>query len=247
MPNPGPVYLVIAEAIRKEIISERLAPHTRLDSEPELARRHQVARETVRRALSRLSDDAVIYRRRGSGSFVAEPRVAQDLQQLFSFTEFMEYMGLRPGSKLLEAGVLRISDPESPILHWLRLKPGTKVVHLRRLRLGSGEPLVVASTWLPETIFRSILKKDLRRHSVYEVMEQMGRKPSHATQTIEAVTLGEAEAKLLTVPAGSAALLIRRVGYSHGVPVEYAVDYYRGDRTRFRVRLGALEPRPSGA
>jgi hypothetical protein len=30
-----------------------------------------------------------------------------------------------------------------------------------------------------------------------------------------------------------------------GLPVEYAVDYYRGDRTKFRVRLGVLEQRLS--
>ena len=45
---------------------------------------------------------------------------------------------------------------------------------------------------------------------------------------------------------GSAALLIRRVGYARGVPVEYAIDYYRGDRTKFRVRLGVLEQRLAG-
>ena len=64
-------------------------------------------------------------------------------------------------------------------------------------------------------------------------------------QTIEAITLPEEEAALLTVPPGSAALLVRRVGYAQGVPVEYAVDHYRADRTTFRVRLGLLEQRLS--
>jgi DNA-binding GntR family transcriptional regulator len=63
---------------------------------------------------------------------------------------------------------------------------------------------------------------------------------------MEAVTLEKDDATLLTVPTGSAALLIRRVGYARGVPVEYAIDYYRGDRTKFRVRLGVLEQRLAG-
>jgi len=74
----------------------------------------------------------------------------------------------------------------------------------------------------------------------------MGRKPTDAIQTIVAVTLDEEQAALLGVSPGSPALLIRRVGYASGVPVEYAIDYYRGDRTTFRVRLGVLEQRFAG-
>ena len=66
-----------------------------------------------------------------------------------------------------------------------------------------------------------------------------------AAQTIEAVTLSAEDAALLTVPTGSPALLVRRVGYAKGVPVEYAIDQYRADRTTFRVRLGVLEQRLS--
>jgi len=234
-------YQEIAEAIRNDISSQHLGPHSRLPSEPDLARRFGAARETVRRALSLLEDDGIIYRRRAVGSFVAEARVDQALDQLFSFTEFMVYRGLKPGSRLLEAAVERIATPDSPVLHHLGLKPGAKVIHLSRIRTGSGEPLVIASTWLPEARFRGFLNHDLRRHSVYEIMGRMGSKPTDAIQTIEAVTLDPKRAKLLAVAAGSPAIMIRRIGYSHGLPVEYAIDYYRGDRTTFRVRLGVLE------
>lgn len=236
-------YQAIAEAIRKEISAKQLAPHTRLSSEPELAKRFGAARETVRRALSVLREDGIIYRRHAVGSFVAEPRVDQALDQLFSFTEFMVYRGMKPGSRLLDADVESIADPESPVLHYLGLKPGARVIRLKRLRTGSGEPLVIANTWLPEAEFQGFLNRDLRRHSVYEIMAVMGHKPTDAIQTIVAVTLDEEQADLLQVAPGSAAIMIRRIGYSYGLPVEYAIDYYRGDRTTFRVRLGVLEQR----
>jgi len=239
----GPLYLEIAASIRDEIVRKGLKPHTRIDSEPELVRRFGAARATVRRALAKLQEEGLLYTRQAVGTFVAEPRVEQDLDQLFSFSEFMIYRGLKPGARMLEAKVQRITEPESPILRHLELKSGARVVYLRRLRLGSGEPLVIANTWLPEERFPGFLKKDIERHSVYEIMAQMDYKPTHAVQSMEAVALDAEEAGLLTVPEGSAALLIRRIGYAHGLPVEYAVDYYRGDRTRFRVRLGVLEQR----
>jgi GntR family transcriptional regulator len=238
-------YLAIAESIRNEIATKHLPPHARLPSESELVKRYGKARATIRRALAKLQDERLIYSRPAVGSFVAEPRVEQELDQLFSFTEFMVYRGLIPGTRIIRAEVQHIADLDSPVLHYLHLKPGARVIFLKRLRLGSGQPLVIANTWLPEMRFPKFLTHDLERHSVYEIMETLGLKPTDAIQTIEAVTLQAEESGLLTVPQGAAALLVRRVGYARGVPVEYALDYYRGDRTTFRVRLGVLERRLS--
>lgn len=239
------VYTDIAEAMRQEILSENLPAHHRLPSEFELVARYGAARATVRRALAMLEEEGLIYRRQAVGSFVAEPRVAQDLDQLFSFTEFMVYRGFKPGSKLITAELQRIEDPESPLLHYLGLRVGAEVIYIRRLRLGGGQPLVIANTWLPAARFPNFLSHDLEQQSIYEIMQIIGGKPTDAIQTMEAIMLPEEEAALLTVPTGSAALLIRRVGYANGIPVEYAIDHYRGDRTTFRVRLGVLEKRLS--
>ncbi len=245
MGKNGAVYLDIADAIRHEILSQELPAHTRLPSEPDLAVKFRAARATVRRALAKLQDEGLIYSRQAVGSFVAEPHVEQDLDQLFSFTEFMVYRGMKPGTRLIRTETQQIHDPESPVLHYLGLRPDSKVLYIRRLRLGGSDPLVIASTWLPESHFPEFWDHDLKQESVYEIMGASGHKPTDAIQTMEAIALNAEDAALLTVPEGSAALLIRRVAYASGVPVEYAIDLYRGDRTKFRVRLGVLEKRLS--
>ena len=239
----GQRYLAIAESIRKTILSKRMPPHTRISSEAQLVKEFHVARATVRRALARLQEERLVYSRPAIGTFVAEARIEQDLDQLVSFSQFMIYSGLVPGTRILEAVVQTIRDAESPVLRGLQLKPGSKAIYLRRLRLGSGEPLVIANTWLPARLCPGFLRQDLKRHSVYEIMTRMGYKPIDAMQTTESITLPQEEANLLQVAEGSPALLIRRLAYSRGMPVEYAVDHYRGDRTTFRVRLGVLEQR----
>jgi GntR family transcriptional regulator len=241
------VYLKIADAIRHDILSRELAVHTRLPSEPELAIKYNAARATIRRALAKLQDEGLIYSRQAVGSFVAEPHVEQDLDHLFSFTEFMVYRGMKPGTRLIQAETQQIDDPESPLLHYLGLRPGAQTLHIRRLRLGGSDPLVIANTWLSAARFPGFWDHDLEKQSIYEIMGETGNKPTDAVQTIEAVTLEAEDAALLTVPAGSAALLVRRVAYASGLPVEYALDLYRGDRTKFRVRLGVLEKRLSAS
>lgn len=241
MQKNAPRYLDIAASVRQEILSKDLRPHARLPSEPELVRRFGAARATVRRALAVLQDEGRVYSRQAVGTFVAEPPVEQELDQLSGFTEFMTHRGLKPGSRLIAAEVQRIKDPKSPVLLHLGLPAGAGVLFVRRLRLAGQQPLVIANTWLSAARFPGFLKQDLERVSIYDVMGTAGYRPTEAVQTIEAVTLEAADAKLLTVPKGSAALLIRRAGTARGVPVEYAIDYYRADRTRFRVHLGALD------
>src|SRR5437899_12079572 len=114
MGKNGSLYLEIADAMRDEIVSQGLAVHTRLPSEPELAIKYGAARATIRRALAKLQDEGLIYSRQAVGSFVAEPRVEQDLDQLFSFTEFMAYRGMKPGTRLIRTQTQQIDDTESP-------------------------------------------------------------------------------------------------------------------------------------
>lgn len=239
--NRSTRYLNLAAAIRQEILSG-LPANAQLPSEPELAARFGAARATIRRALAELQQEGLITSRQGAGTFVAEPRVEQDLEQLFSFTEFMLQRGLHPGSRLLLAEARVLRNDASDVLRHLRLHTGSRVIHIRRLRLGGGDPLVIANTWLPAARFPGLLRRNLQKilqhHSIYELMEQMDQKPTYAAQSIEVKPLGPEDASLLATQPGLPALIIQRVGYAHDIPVEYAMDYYRADRTRFHVRLG---------
>jgi DNA-binding GntR family transcriptional regulator len=77
----------------------------------------------------------------------------------FSFTELMVYRGIKPGSKLITAEAQQVSSPDSPLLHYLALRPGAKVWHVRRLRLGGKQPLVIANIGCRWRSFRIFLLK----------------------------------------------------------------------------------------
>ena len=52
---------------------------------------------------------------------------------------------------------------------------------------------------------------------------------------IEAALAGKNEGRLLTIGAGQPVLIMNRLVYlKDGMPVEYAEDVYRADRTRFK-------------
>lgn len=68
--DPRPASRQIANALRAAIRTRRLEPGDKLPSQPQLAERYGVARETVKAALRILRDERLIVTRQGSGAFV---------------------------------------------------------------------------------------------------------------------------------------------------------------------------------
>src|ERR1700757_493948 len=68
-------WRLIAEELRRDIVTGSKAPGTKLPSEGELAERFGVHRNTVRQAVAALAADHLVVSRRGSGPFVAEHTV----------------------------------------------------------------------------------------------------------------------------------------------------------------------------
>lgn len=68
--DPKQASQQITDRIRAAILTGKLAPGDKLPSQPELATRFGVARETVKRALDPLRTERLILTRQGSGAFV---------------------------------------------------------------------------------------------------------------------------------------------------------------------------------
>src|SRR4051795_11511880 len=68
--DPRQASQQIANKLRAAILTQRLKPGERLPSQPDLATRYGVARETVKRALDILKSDRLVISRQGSGVFV---------------------------------------------------------------------------------------------------------------------------------------------------------------------------------
>src|SRR5437879_13874413 len=72
-----------------------------IPSERRLSSDLGVSRLTLRAALDDLVRDGYLVRRHGSGTFVSEPKIAQQLT-LTSFTEDMRRRGMTAGSRTIE-------------------------------------------------------------------------------------------------------------------------------------------------
>src|SRR5438445_5246781 len=93
---------------------EQLGVGTAIPSERQLSADLGVSRLTVRAALDDLAREGYVVRRRGSGTYVQQPKIAQELT-MTSFSEDMRRRGMVPGCRTLsmapELSGARLSRP----------------------------------------------------------------------------------------------------------------------------------------
>jgi DNA-binding LacI/PurR family transcriptional regulator len=79
--SPDPYYQQIKDALRDEIVSGRLKPGALVPDERSMAIALKVSRKTTRRALLELTEEGLLRRFRGRGTFVRETVVPKKFQR----------------------------------------------------------------------------------------------------------------------------------------------------------------------
>lgn len=234
------VHGQIEDWLSDAIAAGRLAPGDRLPTEQDLAAWLGVSRMTLRHALAELAQRGLVTRTvgRSGGTFVAEPKVEQDLTVLAGFSEQLRRNGLVAGARVLAAAEVTANAAAAAALE---IAVGDLVYEVRRLRLAGGQPMLIEHSLFPAVRCPGLLDYRLDG-SLYELLEdKWGQRPYRAKEVLEPVTAGVREAEALGVAEGAPLMLVERTAYAQsGLPLEYARDLFRGDRTRVVVWTSEL-------
>ena len=214
---------------------EQLDVGEAIPSERQLSSDLGVSRLTVRAALDDLVREGLLVRRHGSGTFVSEPKIAQELT-MTSFTEDMQRRGMVAGSRTLD---LRISPAGAHLGRLLHVSPSEPVVVIDRLRLADRATMAIETLHVRASLVPGLSAADLERQSFYELLlERYGIDIVGGVQTIEPTVTNETESEALGVPLHSPAFVFERTTRSGtGEIVEYVRSIYRGDRYRLVTEL----------
>lgn len=213
---------------------EQLGVGVAIPSERQLCVDLGVSRLTVRAALDELVREGHLERRRGSGTFVREPKIAQELT-MTSFSEDMRRRGLRPESRTISLTSILAG---ARLGRFLNVSPSERVVVAQRLRLADGETMAIEELHVPEALVPGLTARDLEEQSFYELLEQRyGIAVTGGLQAIEPTVTNEDESEALGVPLHSPAFLFERTTHAGGQTVEFVRSIYRGDRYRLVTEL----------
>ncbi len=233
--SPMPLYYQLEQALRAQIESGAWPPGSVIHSERELMQAAGVSRATVRQAIGNLMQEGLLERVHGRGTFVARPKLEQEMRTVYSFAEQMGVRGIQLEDHLLQRHRVPASED---LAHLLAVTPGAPLVHIKRVRLLSGEPLMLDSSYVPFHLCPGLLTDPFESPLYRMLAERYDLPPLHCTDALEPVLADETQAHLLHVDAASPLMFLERVTFTRGdVPLHVARNFIPGSRCRFRVDL----------
>ena len=237
----APHYLRIYRELKRQIESGQLVPGVQLPAQRELSQTFSVTLMTLRQAMQLLGQEGLIVTRHGRGTFVAERPLSYQMRSLRSLAQEMEAQGQVLTTTVLDR---RFEDALPHVAEQLALEAPDAVLRLERLRCVDARPIVYQRSYLPSWVAAPLDGVDLSQGSLYDVLDQaFGTVVERAQETIRAVELGPAEARLLGAAAASPAILSERLTFTTGDrPIIYDEAFMPGDRVvvsadRFRSDL----------
>src|SRR6187397_791154 len=140
---------------------EQLDVGDAIPSERQLCADLGVSRLTVRAALDDLVRDGMLIRRHGSGTFVSEPKIAQELT-MTSFTDDMRRRGMVPASRTLG---LEVVPAGARLGRFLHVSPSEPIVVAKRLRLADSESMAIETLHVRDALVPGLTADELEGQS----------------------------------------------------------------------------------
>jgi GntR family transcriptional regulator len=230
-----PKYYWLQEILRNQIGGWEVG-HP-LPSETELCRLYSVSRTTVRKAIDGLTQEGLVQRLQGKGTYVAHSKMkVRFIQRRMGFFEDMVARGFQVQSRTLQKGII---TPKEQVAAVLELEAQEKVLRIVRLRFIHNEPILLAETFLPYRLFPDLLHENLEDVSLYGLLAaRYGVQIKSGTSWVDAGLANQEEAEKLNIPTGSALLIVSEcMRDAQGRAIEYGIAKQRADRTQIELSV----------
>ena len=234
--SPVPLYQQIKEKLRGGILDGTYAPHTRMPSESELQQMFEVSRITIRQALGDLQKEGLIFKVHGKGSFVSQPKAAQNITSLQGFAEAMSSEGHEIFNRVVS---LSFVPANAEVAAKLRLAEGAPVAEIHRVRLLNRKPTSYEITFVPESLGRKLQRADLITRDIFLILENdCGVTLGGADLAIDATAADPAVALALETKKGAPLLRVERLTYDAGrQPIDFEYLYFKGGTFQYRLKV----------
>ncbi len=234
---PEPIYLQIKKIIQQRIASGEWSAGQKLPSENDLVAALDVSRMTINRALRELTQEGLIRRVHGIGSFVAETPRHASLIELQDIALEIERLGKRHHSRLLRQETIAAS---AVIAGQLELAEGSPVFHLRAVHYQDESPIQLEIRYVNPAAMPAFIEQDFSRMTATAYLLQQ-YKPDEMEHRVRAVMPDRETRELLAMPAGEPCLQLTRRTWSRGRIVTQATLVYPGERYELGARYATDE------
>lgn len=227
----NPIYLSIASVLRDELGNYQ--PGELLPGELPLAKRFEVNRHTIRRALDVLAQEGYVLRIQGRGTEVLEAPLRYPVMGKSAYSDWFNATGHEAEARLL-GSVQR--SAEALEIEQLGLSPQEEVVEYRTLRLIDDSPISLIRHCFAAR--HAEVLKEYKKGSMRRYLKQQGHELTRVSSLIGARLPSTQEATRLMMPVQRPVLTVQTVSKNqYEQAFELALSVSRADRFQYQVLI----------
>lgn len=261
MTKTTPAYQRIKNAILDNIHSGKWQAGKAISTEMALAEEFGVSRMTVNRALKELSEERVLERRQGSGTFVAQQQFNHTFVEVRNIAEDLKSANRDYEAKVVSKramtvamigdklrrkfGIDEVAAPVGPSADANEISSNLGIdssgdaailYEVKIIHFADGQPIQFEERWVdankaPEFIEQDFTVVNTSDYLVEKIPLESG------SYTIRALAAPNEVADALQITSQSPTLVLRRQTYSAGRVVTFVKMWHAGDRYQFSGRL----------
>lgn len=240
--DKAPRYRELADVLAREVRADYL-PGDLLPAEAALARRFEVNRHTVRRALDELVAAGMVTRHQGRGTQVVDRRLDYAVTAGSKVTHNLAALGIATQTECLGQG---LREPPEAIAQRFARKPGERLLCVDTLRHVDGAAVMLLRHWF-----------DARRVPGWEhryrggstralLGQHYGLRLFRRRVRIEAGSATRNDTRQLQCPLNAPLLQLTSDNVDHdGTLVEVSVSRARADRLAYHIDFDPTDEVPS--
>ena len=226
-------YTVIKQHICQNIESGNWPQHYKIPSENELTQQFNVSRMTARRALQDLTEQGILVRAQGSGTFVATFKSQSSLLEIRNISDEIHERGHKHHAKQLMLKSIAVTE-EITIL--LNLKNNEHVFLSQILHFENNQPIQLEQRYVNAALVPEYLLQDFTKTTPHEYLSAVAPL-TEATHEIEAVLAEDDICQLLEISKREPCLQVKRRTWSNKGVVSLAILTAPGNKYRLGGHL----------
>lgn len=237
----APLWRMIEQAIRGDILAGRYQPGAQLPSDRDLAARYSASRMTARRALASLEQDGLIRIEHGNGTFVSDDaRIRYSLggDRVRFSRNWLSAEGIKLQRRILRTSEVKADDALAAVLG---IGIGEAVLTLQIVALAGERPISVGIRHCPAARFRGLDTEFERVGSLTTALKAFGIEDyARASTDVTARLPTPEEARILVQSRAHPVLAFTAtdIEAATGAVISYHVGCFAADRVVISIGAG---------
>ncbi len=234
---PEPIYQQIKKTIKHKIANGDWIAGQKLPSENDLVVALEVSRMTINRALRELTQEGLINRVHGLGSFVADTPRHASLIELQDIALEIEQGGKRHNSRVLS---LTTVDTPPEIAPKMELSAAERLYYLRAVHYQDDLPIQLESRYVNPRVVPDFIHQDFALITSTAYLLQQFR-PDEMEHIVHAMLPDTETCKQLQMEGDAPCLQLTRRTWKNNRVVTHVTLTYPGDRYHLGARYATNE------